>query len=64
MLRVADGLDCTHANRVQKIACNVGKRAITIHIESEGDCPTEVERARQKQALLEEKTGRMIRYQC
>jgi len=64
MLRVADGLDCTHANRVQKIACTAGKRAITIRIESEDDCRTEVERARQKQDLLEQKTGRRIRYQC
>jgi exopolyphosphatase / guanosine-5'-triphosphate,3'-diphosphate pyrophosphatase len=64
ILRVADGLDCTHANTVRRIACNVGKKVITIHIESEGDCRTEVERARQKQALLKQKTGRRIRYQC
>jgi len=64
ILRVADGLDCTHANCVRRLVCSVGKRGITIHIESEGDCRTEVERARQKQGLLEQKTGRRIRYQC
>ena len=64
MLRVADGLDCTHANVFRQIACTIGNKAITIRIESEGDCRTEVERARQKQDLLEQKTGRRIRYQC
>jgi exopolyphosphatase/pppGpp-phosphohydrolase len=64
MLRVADGLDCTHANSVRRLACKIGGKTITIHIETEGDCRTEVERARQKQVLLERKTGRRIRYQC
>ena len=64
MLRVADGLDCTHANNVRRMACKVGNKTITIHIETEGDCRTEVERARQKQDLLEGKTGRRIEYQC
>ena len=64
MLRVADGLDCTHASSVRRIAFDVGKRAITIHIESEGDCRTEAEGARQKQGLLEQKTGRRIRCLC
>ena len=64
MLRVADGLDCTHAGHVRRMACNIGNKKITIHIETEDDCRTEVERARQKQDLLEGKTGRRIEYQC
>ena len=64
MLRVADGLDCTHANNVRRMACNIGNKTITIHIETEDGCRTEVERARQKQDLLEGKTGRRIEYQC
>jgi exopolyphosphatase/guanosine-5'-triphosphate,3'-diphosphate pyrophosphatase len=64
MLRVADGLDCNHANAVDQLKCDVGNKAITIKIQTAGDCRTEVERARQKQDLLEEKTGRRIEYQC
>jgi exopolyphosphatase/pppGpp-phosphohydrolase len=64
MLRVADGLDCTHANNVRRMACTINNKTIKIHIETENDCRTEVERARQKQDLLEGKTGRKIKYQC
>ena len=64
MLRVADGLDCNHAGAVNQLRCDVGNKAITIRIQATGDCRTEVERARQKQDLLEGKTGRKIEYQC
>ena len=64
MLRVADGLDCTHGNNVRRMACTINNKTIKIHIETENDCRTEVERARQKQDLLERKTGRRIEYQC
>ena len=64
MLRVADGLDCNHAGVVNQLGCDVGNKAITIRIQATGDCRTEVERARQKQDLLEGKTGRKIEYQC
>ena len=64
MLRVADGLDCNHAKAVGRLACEVGDKAITIHLEAAGDCRTEIEGARQKQDLLEGKTGRRIEYRC
>jgi exopolyphosphatase/guanosine-5'-triphosphate,3'-diphosphate pyrophosphatase len=64
LLRVADGLDCAHAYSLRKLTVSVSHKAITIHIETEGDCRIEIERARQKQVLLERKTGRRIRYQC
>jgi exopolyphosphatase/guanosine-5'-triphosphate,3'-diphosphate pyrophosphatase len=64
MLRVADGLDCNHANVVGRLACDVDDKAITIRLEATGDCRVEVERARQKQGLLERKTGRRIEYRC
>jgi len=64
MLRVADGLDCSHTNAVNQLKCDVGNKAITVQIQTAGDCRTEIERARQKQGLLEEKTGRRIEYQC
>ena len=63
MLRVADGLDCNHTGVVERIECRVSPKAITIKIQPGGDCRIEVERARQKQDLLEKKTGRRIEYQ-
>jgi exopolyphosphatase/guanosine-5'-triphosphate,3'-diphosphate pyrophosphatase len=64
MLRVADGLDCSHARSIGGLACEVGGKTMTIHLEAAGDCRMEVERARQKQELLERKTGRRIQYRC
>ena len=64
MLRVADGLDCTHANAVNQLRCDVGNKAITIQIQATGNCRAEIERARQKQGLLEGKTGRRVDYRC
>ena len=64
ILRVADGLDCNHANVIRRLACDVRDKAITIRIEAAGDCRMEVERARQKQELLEQKSGRRVKYQC
>lgn len=64
ILRVADGLDCTHANAVRRLSCQVGGRAITVHLEVTGDCRTEVARATQKQDLLVRKAGRTILFRC
>ena len=64
ILRVADGLDVTHANAVGRLACDIDKKAVTIRLETAGDCRTEIEGARKKQDLLERKTGRRIEYRC
>jgi exopolyphosphatase/guanosine-5'-triphosphate,3'-diphosphate pyrophosphatase len=64
MLRVADGLDCSHAKVIGGVACDVGGRTIVIRLEAPGDCRVEVEGARKKQDLLEKKTGRRIAYRC
>jgi exopolyphosphatase/guanosine-5'-triphosphate,3'-diphosphate pyrophosphatase len=64
MLRVADGLDCSHARAVGGLACEVNRKAIVIHLQSEGDCRTEIEGAREKHDLLEAKGGRRIEYRC
>mgnify|MGYP006268649125 FL=1 len=64
ILRVADGLDCNHASVIHQLGCDVGNKAITIHLESAHDCRTEIEGARQKQDLLEGTTGRRIEYRC
>ncbi len=64
ILRVADGLDCTHANAVRKLSCQLGRKRITIHLEVTGDCRTEVQRATQKQDLLVRKAGKTILFRC
>jgi exopolyphosphatase/guanosine-5'-triphosphate,3'-diphosphate pyrophosphatase len=64
MLRVADGLDCTHNRGVSRLACGVGRRTVTIRLQTTGDCRAEVEGARQKHELLETKAGRRIEYRC
>jgi len=62
MLRVADGLDCNHADTVRRLACDIDDKAITIRLEAGGDCSMEIEEARQKQALLERISKRRIEY--
>jgi exopolyphosphatase/pppGpp-phosphohydrolase len=64
LLRVADALDCTHANAVRKLACKVDRKSILIHLEVAGDFRMELERVRQKQDLLVRKAKREIVYQC
>jgi len=62
MLRVADGLDCNHANVVRRLACDVNDKAIKIGVQAAGDCSMEIEEGRQKQGLLERISKRKIEY--
>lgn len=64
VLRVADALDCNHRNVVGHLACKVGDKTVTIRLDAPDGCRTEVERARQKQDLLERTSGRRFEYRC
>jgi exopolyphosphatase/guanosine-5'-triphosphate,3'-diphosphate pyrophosphatase len=64
ILRVADGLDCSHARVVSGLSCDIRGKTIVIRLEAPGGCRVEVEGARKKQDLLERKTGRRIEYRC
>jgi len=64
LLRVADGLDCSHTSRIKRISCEVDVKTINISLEVAGDCRMELEKASQKQELLLKKTGREIMYRC
>ncbi|MFZ1036177.1 MAG: hypothetical protein WAN57_03130, partial [Smithella sp.] len=64
ILRVADGLDCNHAEIITQLKCDVVDKVITIKLNVMGDCRREFEKARQKQDLLLKKTGKKIIYQC
>ncbi len=64
ILRVADGLDCSHGRVIGGLACEVGGKTIVIRLKAPAGCQVEIERARKKQDLLEQKTGRRIEYRC
>jgi exopolyphosphatase/guanosine-5'-triphosphate,3'-diphosphate pyrophosphatase len=64
ILRVADGLDCTHAYAVQGLTCDVGRNVITVHLKTQRDCRMEIQGARKKEDLLSQKTGMKIDYRC
>jgi exopolyphosphatase/guanosine-5'-triphosphate,3'-diphosphate pyrophosphatase len=64
MLRVADGLDCTHSGLIRRLTCTISRKVITIRLECMEDCRMEVEGACQKQELLTKITGRTIEYRC
>ena len=64
MLRVADGLDCTHAGAVGGVTCDVGEKVITIYLKTQGDCRMEIQGARKKEDLLSQKTRKKIDYRC
>jgi exopolyphosphatase/pppGpp-phosphohydrolase len=64
MLRVADGLDCSHVNLIRKLTCTVNGKTVLIHLDATGNCPMELAKAIKKQDLLVKITGRTIEYQC
>jgi hypothetical protein len=48
LLRVADGLDYTHNNRIHSLACTVSAGEVNCRLEHEGDISVEKARAVQK----------------
>jgi exopolyphosphatase/guanosine-5'-triphosphate,3'-diphosphate pyrophosphatase len=64
ILRVSDGLDCTHSCLVKRLTCKLTKNSFHIRLKIKGDCRKELERAIQKQNLLTKKTQKKILYHC
>jgi exopolyphosphatase/guanosine-5'-triphosphate,3'-diphosphate pyrophosphatase len=64
MLRIADGLDCSHSGAVRKLACQIKDKSIIINLETDGNCRMEIEKALIKQDLLQKITGKGIVYKC
>ncbi len=54
LLRLADGLDRSHASAVQKVRCTIDKNAVTIAIQSPVDIQLELWAARKKRAMFEQ----------
>jgi len=53
ILRVADGLDRTHASLIRRVTCEVSDSSITFSCDADGPAPFEVEAATKKADLLE-----------
>ena len=64
MLRVADGLDCTHASIIKGLTGKLSDNSFHIHLKARGNCRKELERAMRKQDLLAKKAQRKIAYRC
>ncbi|MBN1663630.1 MAG: HD domain-containing protein [Deltaproteobacteria bacterium] len=64
ILRIADGLDCSHSKIVRTLNCRIKDKSIIIFLETGGECSMEIRKAIMKQDLLQKKTGRGIIYKC
>jgi len=53
ILRVADGLDCTHTNVIRRVTCKVSSREIRMVCEANGSADSEISAAEEKADLLE-----------
>lgn len=54
LLRIADGLDYTHADRVSSLSCTIKPDAVTCTLTCDGDCAIERGRALEKADLFEQ----------
>lgn len=54
ILRIADGLDRSHAGRVRRVACRVGKRRVAFRLSARGPAELEAWGADRKKGLFEE----------
>jgi exopolyphosphatase / guanosine-5'-triphosphate,3'-diphosphate pyrophosphatase len=64
ILRVADALDSSHTSVVKRLKLQINDGAVTVHLNTNGDCWDEIRRARRKEDLLVKKAGRTMVYQC
>ncbi|MGP8081061.1 MAG: HD domain-containing protein [Dehalococcoidales bacterium] len=64
ILRVADALDSNHTSIIKKLRLQIGEKAVTINLDTKGDCWDEIRRVRRKEDLLVKKAGRAMVYQC
>lgn len=60
ILRLADGLDYTHSQRVEKVRCQIGAKKITLTCHVSVEAPEEYQAALQKGDLLEKTFERKL----
>jgi exopolyphosphatase/guanosine-5'-triphosphate,3'-diphosphate pyrophosphatase len=60
ILRVADGLDCTHRCAVRIGECELGRKRLTISLAARGECVGEISGAEKKSKLFERMADREL----
>jgi len=63
ILRVADGLDCTHRGAVRIGGCELGRKRLTISLTARGECAAEITGAENKSKLLARMVDRELVFQ-
>ena len=54
ILRLADGLDRNHENRVRDLDCTIEGDVVHIHLESDGDCAKELDETERRRPVFEQ----------
>lgn len=62
LLRIADGLDRSHASAVTHLDCTIGKSGVRVDVKSPVDIQLELWTARDKRAAFEKTLGRTIEF--
>jgi exopolyphosphatase / guanosine-5'-triphosphate,3'-diphosphate pyrophosphatase len=60
ILRIADGLDRSHRQIVERVECKVRARKVSLTVSASSDCEPEIAAARRKGELFEETFGRRL----
>jgi exopolyphosphatase/guanosine-5'-triphosphate,3'-diphosphate pyrophosphatase len=63
LLRIADGLDRSHLNRVRQIAVRIEEDRCILQLTASGLCPSEIRAAGEKKRLFEETFGLTVEFQ-
>jgi len=63
LLRIADGLDCSHASAIAKIQCRIREDRVKCLLTTKTDAELEIWGARRKMKLFEKVFSRKIRFE-
>ncbi|MGC4032243.1 MAG: hypothetical protein QM754_11030 [Tepidisphaeraceae bacterium] len=62
LMRIADGLDRSHASAISKLDCSIAKHGVTVEVKSPVDIQLELWTARDKKAAFEKVFGKTIEF--
>ena len=62
ILRVADGFDCLHNNKITVAGCKIDKKSLTISLAAKKDCTAEIRGAKRKSGFLARMSGRDLTF--
>ncbi len=63
LLRIADGLDRSHLDRVRRIEVRIEEGRCVLQLTASGLCPSEIRAANEKKRLFEETFGLIVEFQ-